>query len=76
MHSTGYTQGRQWQRLPVCLSFCLYAHLSELAFVCLPMRTDTNSQDKVYLIVEHAAGGELYQELQRQGRFSEAQAAT
>ena len=33
-------------------------------------------KEKIYLILEYAAKGELYRELQRQGKFSEAQTAT
>ncbi len=34
------------------------------------------SQEKIYLILEYAAKGELYRELQRQGKFTESQTAT
>jgi hypothetical protein len=33
-------------------------------------------KEKIYLILEYAAKGELYRELQKQGRFSERQTAT
>lgn len=33
-------------------------------------------KEKIYLILEYAAKGELYRELQRHGKFSEAQTAT
>jgi aurora kinase len=45
-----------------------------------PLHTTTllplASQEKIYLILEYAAKGELYRELQQQGRFSEQQTAT
>ena len=33
-------------------------------------------QEKIYLILEYAAKGELYREMQKQGKFSEKQTAT
>jgi hypothetical protein len=50
--------------------------LQEDSLTCVCVHDADALQEKVYLILEYAAKGELYKELQRLGHFDEHRTAT